>query len=296
MQAANRLQKALRTGSGLSFGAWQMLPGSNVARAIARSGFDWVVVDTEHGNIDGIAQERSQQIRELTPYVDGAMHEAVAAIAACAVSPIVRIAANEGWMVKPHGVIVPLLNTVEEAKSLVKSAKFPPAGQRGFGSPFAMERVGGVTQTEYLQQANDCLLTIVQIETRDALQNVLTDRDREPLLEDIAKVPGIDVLFCGPFDLGNNIGHPILDGTMHDDLKDALARIQKAAKENQKASGIYATSGDQARQFADQGFQMISAATDAASLQTSLQSALTAARGSYVHSALNMAKGAIRGT
>ncbi|KAL8681094.1 MAG: hypothetical protein Q9186_002746 [Xanthomendoza sp. 1 TL-2023] len=100
MQAANRLQKALRTGSGLSFGAWQMLPGSNVARAIARSGFDWVVVDTEHGNIDGIAQERSQQIRELTPYVDGAMHEAVAAIAACAVSPIVRIAANEGWMVK----------------------------------------------------------------------------------------------------------------------------------------------------------------------------------------------------
>ncbi|KAL8681095.1 MAG: hypothetical protein Q9186_002747 [Xanthomendoza sp. 1 TL-2023] len=149
-----------------------------------------------------------------------------------------------------------------------------------------MERVGGVTQTEYLQQANDCLLTIVQIETRDALQN----------LEDIAKVPGIDVLFCGPFDLGNNIGHPILDGTMHDDLKDALARIQKAAKENQKASGIYATSGDQARQFADQGFQMISAATDAASLQTSLQSALTAARGSYVHSALNMAKGAIRGT
>ena len=53
MQAANRLQKALRTGSGLSFGAWQMLPGSNVSRIIARSGFDWVTVDTEHGNIDG---------------------------------------------------------------------------------------------------------------------------------------------------------------------------------------------------------------------------------------------------
>lgn len=56
MQAANRLQKALRTGSGLCFGAWQMLTGSNVSRIIARSGFDWVVVDTEHGNIDGIGQ------------------------------------------------------------------------------------------------------------------------------------------------------------------------------------------------------------------------------------------------
>ena len=53
MQAANRLQRALRTGSGLTFGAWQMLPGSNQSRTIARCGFDWVLVDTEHGNIDG---------------------------------------------------------------------------------------------------------------------------------------------------------------------------------------------------------------------------------------------------
>ncbi|KAI4282554.1 MAG: hypothetical protein L6R38_002851, partial [Xanthoria sp. 2 TBL-2021] len=184
-----------------------------------------------------------------------------------------------------HGVIVPLLNTVDDARSLVKSAKFPPAGQRGFGSPFAMEKFGGVTQTEYLQQANESLLTIVQIETQDALKNV----------EEIARLPGIDVLFCGPFDLGNNIGHPILDGTMHDELKEAVAKIQRVAKENQKASGIYATSGDQAREFADQGFQMVSVATDAASLPAAMQSALTSARGSYVHSALNMAKGAIRG-
>lgn len=55
MQAANRLQKALRTGSGLSLGAWQMLPGSNISRLIAHTGFDWIVVDSEHGNIDGDA-------------------------------------------------------------------------------------------------------------------------------------------------------------------------------------------------------------------------------------------------
>ncbi len=62
----------------------------------------------------------------------------------------------------------------------------------------------------------------------------------------------------GPFDLGNSIGHSIVDGTMHDELKEAVARIQRAAKENKKSSGIYSTSGDQAREFADQGFNMVS--------------------------------------
>lgn len=62
MQAANRLQRALHTGSGLTFGAWQMLPGSNQARTIARCGFDWVLVDTEHGNIDGTIPNPSLKI------------------------------------------------------------------------------------------------------------------------------------------------------------------------------------------------------------------------------------------
>lgn len=72
-------------------------------------------------------------------------------------------------------------------------------------------------------------------------------------------MPGIDVLFVGPFDLGNNIGHPILDGTMHDELKEAVAKILEVAKENKKNSRIYSTSGEQARQFADQVFQMVNA-------------------------------------
>ena len=124
------------------------------------------------------------------------MHEAVAAIAGCGVSPIVRIPANEGWMVKSkvhacqkdicklivfckgaldsgaHGIIVPLIYTADDTTKLLKSAKFPPQGQRGFGSPFPMERFGIQTTTEYLHQANDALLTIVQIETKEALQNV----------------------------------------------------------------------------------------------------------------------------
>ena len=71
-----------------------------------------------------------------------------------------------------HGIIVPLLRHADDARKLVQSAKFPPAGQRGFGSPFPMEKFGGQTSAEYLQQANESLLTIVQIETKEALQNV----------------------------------------------------------------------------------------------------------------------------
>ena len=73
---------------------------------------------------------------------------------------------------KAHGIIVPLLKTAKDAHHLIQAAKFPPTGQRGFGSPFTMEKFGGITQTEYLMQANDHLLTIVQIETKEALENV----------------------------------------------------------------------------------------------------------------------------
>lgn len=109
------------------------------------------------------------------------MHESVHAIASVGVSPIVRIPANEGWMVKraldagAHGVIVPLLYSVEDAVRLVQTAKFPPLGKRGFGSPFSMgafDVKGNLSGFDYMNNANDHLLTIVQIETKEALDAV----------------------------------------------------------------------------------------------------------------------------
>lgn len=120
------------------------------------------------------------------------MHSSVNAVASCGVSPIVRIPANEGWMVKraldagAHGVLVPLIYSAEDAKKLVESAKFPPQGKRGFGSPFSMgafDSKGDLTGLQYMQNANANLLTCVQIETASALADV----------ETIAKIDGIDV-------------------------------------------------------------------------------------------------------
>ncbi|KAI9172044.1 Cysteine and histidine-rich domain-containing protein [Paramyrothecium foliicola] len=258
MEASNKLKSAFKEGR-TSLGMWQMIPGANVSRILARTGVDWVLVDCEHGNID-----------------DGAMHEAVPAIAALGASPLVRIPDMQSWMIKraldsgAHGILVPLLRTVDEAKQLVQSAKFPPRGKRGFGSPLAMERFNPVpTFTEYLQQANDALLTMVQIETQEALEAV----------DEIAAVDGIDVLFIGPFDLGNNIGYPILNGAVAPELKDAIKKILTAARKAGKKCGIYASSGEQAREFKEQGFDMMNVATDHTILEHVVNQQLSIAQG-----------------
>ncbi|KAH6650034.1 Pyruvate/Phosphoenolpyruvate kinase-like domain-containing protein [Chaetomium tenue] len=257
MARANRLKQILDEGKRPAFGFWQVLPGANVSRLLARSGPDWVLLDCEHGNID-----------------DAQMHEAVPAIAAEGVSPIVRLPDTQPWMVKraldagAHGILVPLIRTVEEVKNLVAAAKFPPQGQRGFGSPFAMQTFGaGLNMTEYLQQANDSLLIMVQIETREALE----------VVEEIA--PLVDVVFVGPFDLGNSIGHPILGPKIDPELQDAVARIFKATIAAGKKCGIYCGSGEQAKRYADMGFHMITAAADYFAMSGALASSLAVARG-----------------
>lgn len=132
-------------------------------------------------------------------------------------------------------ILVPLIRTVDEVKQVMAAAKFPPQGRRGFGSAIPMQSFDSVPSfTEYLQQANDALLTMVQIETQEALDAV----------EEIA--PLVDLLFIGPFDLGNNIGYPIIDGDVKPELTEAIARILKAAKGAGKKCGIYCSSGEEA--------------------------------------------------
>ncbi|KAF3000308.1 hypothetical protein E8E13_008854 [Curvularia kusanoi] len=256
LQEASTIYRAFKKG-GPAFAGWQMLPGTNHSRAIARSGVDLVVVDCEHGNID-----------------DGEMHEAVIAIAREGVSPVVRIPANEAWMVKraldagAHGIIVPLIYTVEDAKRLVTSAKFPPEGNRGFGSPFSPHAFNGEALTEYLQNANSSLQTIVQMETKSALESV----------REIAAIPGVDCLLIGPFDLGNNIGRPIL-GEMHQELKDAIEKIKEAAHAEGKKVGIYCTDGQQAQGYAQRNFDFISVCTDFPAITATFANNLSIAKG-----------------
>lgn len=162
---------------------------------------------------------------------------------------------------------MPLIRTVDEVKTLVAACKFPPEGNRGFGSPFAMQNFDPMpTMTEYLQGANEGLLTMVQIETKEALE----------VVEEIA--PLVDVLFIGPFDLGNNIGHPILNMVVKQELKDAMARILKASNAAGKKCGIFATSGEEAKLYAQMGYHMICVATDVTTLMIAMAGAVATAK------------------
>lgn len=242
-----------------------MLPGRNVSRSLCLPGYDWVLIDTEHGNID-----------------DGAMHEAVSAVSSMgAQSPIVRIPAGEGWMIKraldagAHGVMVPLINNAAEAAQVVSFSKFPPMGIRGFGSPFPMGTFGPphtLTSTDYLQQANDSTLIILQIETKEAFKNV----------REIAAVEGVDVLFVGPFDLGNSIGYPVGPEGPHPILCDAIECILDVANEEGKRAGIFCVGPEQAAHFNKLGFHMISVVADVFALGTYLSKGLVIARGEDV--------------
>ncbi|KAI5370239.1 Putative hpcH/HpaI aldolase/citrate lyase domain, pyruvate kinase-like domain superfamily [Septoria linicola] len=267
MQAANRLQKALKSGKP-SFGAWQMLPGANLSRTIARTpGLDWICVDCEHGNI-----------------ADADMHESVAAIASCGVSPIVRLPEGQHWMIKraldagAHGIIVPLLQTAEDARKIVKYTKFPPMGNRGLGSPFSADKftpgttgnVQEISLSQYFKEANESIVVVVQIETASALEQI----------KDIAAVDGIDVCFIGPVDLGNSIGHPPENiGVYSPELEDAIDTIHRTTQAAGKWTGIYCGSGDQAKGFANKGFNMVNTMNDVAAIKKTFSEAAAVALG-----------------
>jgi len=108
-------------------------------------------------------------------------HFAIHAVASCGASPIVRTPSPESWFIKraldagAHGVLLPLLRTADEAREIVTAAKFPPMGRRGFGSPFSMssfDTTGKLSGLAYMDNANAHLVTAVQIETKEALDNV----------------------------------------------------------------------------------------------------------------------------
>ncbi|KAL6906838.1 Phosphoenolpyruvate/pyruvate domain-containing protein [Trichoderma evansii] len=257
VKEGNKL-KALFDANKPAYGGWQMIPGAAPARILAQSGVDWVLVDCEHGSLD-----------------DRAMHESVPAIAALGVSPIVRLPGMEPWMVKraldcgAHGILVPLLRTVKEAEDLVQAAKFPPLGKRGFGSPYSAKQFGAtISSLEYLNQANDNLLTMVQIETKEALEAV----------DEIAAVKGIDVLFVGPFDLGINIGHRVTEAGIPPELDEAISKVQVAAKKAGKKSGIYTFNGAHAKSCQQRGFDMVHVVTDYMGLEDVVKQYLTTAK------------------
>jgi 2-keto-3-deoxy-L-rhamnonate aldolase RhmA len=237
----NHVKEKLRRGEP-SPGAWLSLPGVHVTRIMARLGFDWLVVDMEHS-----AQHAVLMADMVATIVDAGTS-----------APFVRIPANSvewfKWALDAGawGVVVPMVNTREEAQRAVECAKYPPGGNRSIGGIFGPYGFGIASLSDYTRLANDQILLAIQIESAAALAN----------LDDILSVPGIDVAFVGPNDLHAQLGLPPSTEGTEPEFVDALERIKAAARRHHVAMGIFSSNGEAAAARAQQGFTMISVTSD----------------------------------
>ena len=213
--------------------------GSHITTEIAgNAGFDWLLLDLEHG-----AGDQSELVHQLQ------------ASAAADTPAIVRIAWNEPWRFKrvldagAAGVMVPWVSTVDEAQVTTTAMRYFPDGVRGAATLIRANGFGR-DRDEYLQAANDNLLTVVQIETRQAVEHAAA----------IAAVEGVDVLFAGPFDL--SIGLGVGGQFEHPEFLAALEQVVAGAKGAGKAAGILLQRPDQVAETIARGFTFIALGSD----------------------------------
>lgn len=253
----NHVKQKLKRGEP-ALGAWLVLPSATSARVMARLGFDWLAVDTEHA-----AQH---------PAVMADMIACIADAGTCA--PLVRLPVNSvewfKWSLDAGawGVIVPMVETRVQAEQAVAWSKYPPLGTRSVGGIFGPYGFGVTDWPSYGPQANEQILVAVQIESAKALEN----------LDDILSVPGIDVAFVGPNDLHAHLGLPPSSDGAEPAFLEALEQIKTGARKHQVALGIFSGSGEGAAVRLRQGFQMVNVTTDANSMIASATQQLLVAR------------------
>jgi 4-hydroxy-2-oxoheptanedioate aldolase len=194
------------------FGLSVMIPSPQIVEMAGRLGFDWVLIDFEHG---AISPETLQTM--------------VMAAESSGITPIARPASHSEQEITKLldagvlGVQVPHINTAEEAAAVVAAVKFHPLGQRGLAVGTRSAQYGiGLSQAEFVAQANRATLVCVQIEEVPALENI----------EAICAVEGVDVVFVGPSDLSQALGFPGRHDApaVQDTMRKAFARIIAAGK------------------------------------------------------------------
>jgi 2-keto-3-deoxy-L-rhamnonate aldolase RhmA len=237
----------------LTIGSWITFRDPAVAEIMAHSGFDWLAVDLEHSVIS---------IREAG--------ELIRVIDLCGVSPLVRLSANDPVQIKrvmdagSSGVIVPMINSAQEAKQAADALYYPPKGSRSVG--LARAQGYGYSFEVYRQWLSDAAVLIVQIEHIRAVEN----------LEAILAVDGVDGFFVGPYDLSASLGFP---GQFdHPLFMEAMSRIRTIGGLSNKSRGVHVVEPDRAqlKERAGEGYNFIAYSVDMRMLDVACRSALAA--------------------
>jgi len=245
----NPVKQKLKEGR-ITFGSWITLAHTAIAEIMAKSGFEWLAIDMEHSVIG---------IQDVEPLIQ--------VIEASGCVPLVRLSSNDPVLTKrvmdagAYGVIVPMVNTRDDAERAVRAVKYPPEGERGVGLYRAQDF--GVSFEQYKDSINQESLVIVQIEHKDAVENI----------HSILSVKGVDGLIIGPYDISGSLG--VMGELDHPLVKQARQKVLSAAKEVKVAAGIHVVqpSLDEVKNRVNEGFSFIAFSTDAILLNSQCREA-----------------------
>ncbi len=220
-------------------GTWLSIGSPDVVDILKNLDFDWFVIDTEHSYISMEAAKTMLQVLGDHPRQ----------------TPLVRVGINDQLLIKKaldigaQGIVVPLVNSAEEAERAVSYAMYPPSGVRGAAGTRASRY--GMNLGNYLRGANRDLVVAVQLETTRAISSA----------EEILATRGVDIGFVGPTDLTMSLG--LIDDRNNAKVIEAMQRVVKACEKHGKVPGTMAVSVEEARKWISLGFRFVSLASDA---------------------------------
>ncbi|MDH5637319.1 MAG: aldolase/citrate lyase family protein [Nitrospinota bacterium] len=227
----NRMKAHLAAGK-VCIGATITMNSPVVAELFSHLGFDWLWFETEHSSLS------VAEVQAMLQTTNGAH-----------ITTIVRVPWNDKTLIKrmldtgPDGIIIPLVNSAEEAEAAVRAMKYPPWGERGAG--LSRAQCYGLHMPEYMKTANDEVLTILMIEHIKAVENI----------DEILAVKGVDSIMVGALDLSGSMG--MLGQTTDPKVEAEIQKVLAACKKVNMPAGIITTSPDQANERIKQGFTNI---------------------------------------
>jgi 4-hydroxy-2-oxoheptanedioate aldolase len=235
----NPVKEKLRRGEP-SFGTWLSLGDLYATRVIARLGWDWLTLDIEHSAIDW------KQATTIFGAIADAGSVPLARVPEGTHHYIKRVLDAGAW-----GIVVPMVDTVEQAKIAIAAAKYPPVGNRSVGGGMHSMNFGA-TAGDYYERANDEILVVLQTESPQGVENA----------EEIYSLPGCDAIFIGPNDLRFQMREE--DGAFPtpEEHEAAVQRVIEVGKKVGTPTGIHAMDPESALQRAEQGMQFLAVASD----------------------------------
>ena len=233
----NNFKEALANGQTL-FGCWLSLGECSTAEIMGRTGFDWLLIDGEHAPND------IRSIRDQLVALENSESQAV-----------VRVPIGDTWIIKQvldlgaQTILVPIVETAEQARDLVNACRYPPNGIRGVG--YGASRAGGFGQYEnYGPTADDQICLLIQVETKLGLEN----------LDEILDVDGVDGVFVGPADLSASFGY--LGQSSHTEMTKTILDTLKRISESGKAAGILTTEDKMTQASLEAGARFVAVGSD----------------------------------